>query len=148
ALVEGAPDILAVALASGYGSHEAFTRAFREQFGVTPESVRERGNLDSIATMEAIKMQQTLTQLEAPRFVNGNALLIAGIGERIDEESSKAIPAQWQRFVPYIGHIIGQVGGVAYGVCCNGDDAGNTDYICGVEVANFSGVPKEFARVR
>ena len=31
-LVNGAPDILNVALDVGYGSHEAFTRAFRDQF--------------------------------------------------------------------------------------------------------------------
>ena len=31
--MKGAPDILSVALDVGYGSHEAFTRAFREQFG-------------------------------------------------------------------------------------------------------------------
>ncbi len=37
---------------------------------------------------------------------------------------------------------------VAYGVCCNGDDAGNFDYIAGVEVADFSDLPREFARVR
>jgi AraC family transcriptional regulator len=29
-LAHGAPDILAVALDAGYGSHEAFTRAFRQ----------------------------------------------------------------------------------------------------------------------
>jgi len=40
ALVGGAPEILTVALDSGNGSHEAFTRAFRDQFGVTPASVR------------------------------------------------------------------------------------------------------------
>jgi AraC family transcriptional regulator len=36
----------------GYGSHEAFTRAFREQFGLTPESVRAANaivdNIDSV----------------------------------------------------------------------------------------------------
>ena len=42
ALASGAQDILTVALEVGYGSHEAFTRAFREQFGVTPETVRAR----------------------------------------------------------------------------------------------------------
>src|SRR5437763_5391456 len=41
ALANGAPDILSVALDAHYGSHEAFTRAFREHFGVTPESVRD-----------------------------------------------------------------------------------------------------------
>jgi AraC family transcriptional regulator len=39
-LADGAPDILAIALDASYGSHEAFTRAFRDQFGLTPEAVR------------------------------------------------------------------------------------------------------------
>jgi AraC family transcriptional regulator len=36
ALAAGAPDILAIALEAGYGSHEAFTRAFRDRFQQTP----------------------------------------------------------------------------------------------------------------
>jgi AraC family transcriptional regulator len=47
-----------------------------------------------------------------------------------------------------IGHIAGQVGATAYGVCHNGDDEGNFDYIAGVAVASFSGLPLEFGRVR
>jgi AraC-like DNA-binding protein len=45
-LANGGPDILNVALDFGYGSHEAFTRAFRDQFGLTPESVRTQRHLD------------------------------------------------------------------------------------------------------
>jgi AraC-like DNA-binding protein len=45
ALAGGATNILSVALDAGYGSHEAFTRAFREQFDLTPEAVREQGDL-------------------------------------------------------------------------------------------------------
>ena len=41
-LAKGAPDILNVALEADYGSHEAFTRAFRDHFGMTPEAVRTR----------------------------------------------------------------------------------------------------------
>jgi AraC family transcriptional regulator len=33
-------------------------------------------------------------------------------------------------------------------VCCNGDDDGNFDYICGVEVSSFSELPPNFTRVR
>ena len=47
-LAKGAPDILGVALDWGYGSHEAFTRAFRDQFGVTPESVRDARSIDTL----------------------------------------------------------------------------------------------------
>jgi AraC family transcriptional regulator len=138
-----------VALDSGYGSHEAFTRAFRDQFGLTPEMLRSRGNLDNIELMEPIKMDETLlTNLEPPRFESLKTLLIAGLGERYNSETSANIPAQWQRFTPHLGHIPGQVGRTAYGVLCNGDDAGNTEYICGVEVSDFSRVPAELSRLR
>jgi len=147
-LVDGAPDILAVALEAGYGSHEAFTRAFRDQFGLTPDAIRSAGRLDAVQLMEPITMQETLIQLAPPRFVDGKALLIAGLGERYDFEGNAGIAAQWQRFVPHLGRIAGQVGKTAYGVCCNSDDAGNFDYVCGVEVADFSGIPKDWARLR
>jgi AraC family transcriptional regulator len=149
ALAQGAPDILSVALDAGYGSHEAFTRAFRDRFGQTPEAVRARRRLDTIDLMEPIKMDETLlASLKPPRFEHGKPLLIAGIGERYDGESSKAIPALWQRFAPHIGTIPGEIGKVAYGVCCNGDDEGNFDYIAGVEVADFSDLPAGFRTVR
>jgi AraC family transcriptional regulator len=149
ALADGAPDILSVALAAGYGSHEAFTRAFRDCFGVTPEAIRAERNQATLSLVEAIKMDETmLTELEQPRFENGKTLLVAGLSERYDCDSSKAIPSQWQRFVPYIGNIPGQIGGTAYGVCCNSDEEGNFDYICGVEVADFSELPPELTRLR
>ena len=43
-LAEGADDILGIALDVGYGSHEAFTRAFRDHFLLTPEQVRAPGS--------------------------------------------------------------------------------------------------------
>jgi AraC family transcriptional regulator len=50
--------------------------------------------------------------------------------------------------MPYIGNIPGQIGRTAYGVCCNSDEEGNFDYICGVEVSDFSELPPELARLR
>jgi AraC family transcriptional regulator len=145
----GAPDILTVALDAGYGSHEAFTRAFCNQFGLTPERVRARGHLNSLELVEPIRMDQTLlVELEAPRLEDGRALLIAGLGGRYTFETNEGIPAQWQRFGPYIGTIPGQVGWTTYGVCCNTDDAGSFEYICGVEVSDFSDLPEELSRIR
>ena len=149
ALSNGAPDILTLAIEAGYGSHEAFTRAFRDQFGVTPEEVRAQRRLDNLNLVEPIKMDETPnSRLQPPRFVDGKALLIAGVADRYNCDSSAAIPAQWQRFLPHFGRVPGQLGRVAYGVCCNGDDVGNFDYICGVEVADFSRLTPEWARVR
>lgn len=148
-LAAGAPDILAVALNSGYGSHEAFTRAFRDQFGVTPESIRAQAHLNNVQLMEPIRMEQLkLTNLEPPRFEDGRTLLIAGLQERYSAQTTAGIPAQWQRFAPHIGHIPGQIGQAMYGVIGNSDDAGNADYLCGVEVSDFASLPPEFSRIR
>jgi len=149
ALAAGAPDILAAALEAGYGSHEAFTRAFRDQFGTTPESVRAQRCFDTLQLVEPIKMDESLiVDLARPVIAKGKPLLVAGLGERYTSDSSKAVPALWQKFQPYLGHVPGQVGGVAYGVIHNVDDDNNFDYIAGVEVADFSGLTGEFARVR
>jgi AraC family transcriptional regulator len=149
ALVAGAADILTVALESGYGSHEAFTRAFREQFGQTPESVRAQRHVDNIALVEAVTMNHSvLKELAEPRFETRKAFLVAGLSARYDYEScGGGIPAQWQRFAPYIGSVAGQVGSDAYGVRYNSDDSG-LDYLCGVEVGEFSQLAPELSRVR
>ena len=149
ALAGGAPDILTLAMEADYGSHEAFTRAFRDHFGVTPELVRASTCLDKLKLQEPIVMDSTaLDKLQAPRFETGKPFLVAGIGERYSCESSAAIPGQWQRFHQSVDHIPGRIGKVAYGVCCNADDAGNFDYIAGVEVSDFSDLPREFTGIR
>jgi AraC family transcriptional regulator len=150
ALAAGAPDILSLALDADYSSHEAFTRAFRDHFGVTPEAVRAATCLDRLKLQEPIVMDSTLLDtLKPPRFETSKPLLVAGIGERCTHENAGAgIPNQWERFHQKVDGIPARIGNVAYGVCCNGDDAGNFDYIAGVEVADFSDLPREFARVR
>jgi AraC family transcriptional regulator len=149
ALAGGAPDILTLALEADYGSHEAFTRAFRDHFGITPETVRASTCLDHIKLQEPILMDSSLTDnLQTPRFETGKPLLVAGLGERYTCESGAAIPGQWSRFHQAVADIPGRIGQVAYGVCCNGDDSGNFDYIAGVEIVDFSDLPREFSRVR
>jgi AraC family transcriptional regulator len=151
ALAGGAPDILNLALEADYGSHEAFTRAFRDHFGMTPEAVRQAACADKLRLQEPIMMDSTRTDtLAAPRFETGKAMLVAGVGERYNhaDNGGAAIPSQWQKFHHKQAEIPDRVGKLAYGVCCNGDDSGNFDYIAGVEVSDFSDLPREFARVR
>src|SRR5215510_7261712 len=149
ALAIGAPDILTVALDSRYGSHEAFTRAFQEHFGMTPEAIREQGHLDNVKILEPIKMEETLkTSPPTVRFENGKVLFLAGIVNRYTCETSAGIPSQWQRFMPHIGTIPEQIGRTAFGLRYNSDDDGNFDYLCGVEVSDFSRLPSDLTRVR
>ncbi|MBC7924449.1 MAG: GyrI-like domain-containing protein, partial [Bryobacteraceae bacterium] len=148
-LAEGAPSIIDVALDAGYSSHEAFTRAFRQQFALTPEQLRAQGHLENLNLLEPTRMDQTATlTLTSPRLVQSEAMLILGLSQRYNCEAKAGIPSQWDRFLPHMGHIAGQVGRVAYGVICNTDDAGNLEYLCGVQVTEFYSHPSEFTRLR
>jgi AraC family transcriptional regulator len=148
-LAAGSSDILAVALDAGYGSHEAFTRAFRELFGVTPETVRSQGSLNGVCLMEALSMSDEPMPIGPPRFVSGPVMLMAGLNHRYDSyESGAGIPAQWRQFAQQMNGIPGRVGDAAYGVCYNTDDEGGMDYLCAVEVGGFASVPDGFARLR
>ncbi len=134
ALADGAPDILAVALDAGYGSHEAFTRAFREQFGLTPEALRARGHCEGLDLVRALRLDHGGEfVLAAPRLVERPALTVAGLRERYSHETAAGIPAQWQRLA---GHPVPacRVGSNEYGVCIEAD-GGAFDYLCGIEIA-------------
>ena len=123
ALAAGATNILAVALDAGYGSHEAFTRAFRDQFGVTPESVRAQASLAGLTLVEAIRRDQSMTvAIEKPRIETCEALLIAGFAERMNYENVATIPRLWQKLAPHIGNTKHEIPGPAYGVKLNPDN--------------------------
>lgn len=135
-LAAGAPEILAVAIEAGYSSHEAFTRAFRDQFNCTPEMVRAQKSIENLTLVEPIKMTETIVDnLTEPRIETGRAMKLAGLSERYNCESSAAIPSLWQRFGAHIGNIQGQVGKCAYGAKYDGDDNGYFNYMCAWEVA-------------
>lgn len=147
-LASGRCGILDVALEAGYQSHEAFTRAFRDQFGVTPNQLRKSRSIHRVKTVEPLRMDEKLTNLPEPAFVDSDAILIVGIRRRYSDTTSANMPAQWQAFQPYIGSIDNQKGAVAFGVLFNSDDDGNIDYVTGVEVSQYSNVAKELDGLR
>jgi AraC family transcriptional regulator len=136
-LAAGAGDILSVAVAAGYASHAAFTRAFSDQFGRSPEQVREQG-LAGMALVEALKLIDTSTPCAIqPRHEYRGALRVAGIGARHTAATVASIPSQWQR----LDEAYGLGAEIAYGVCGNNDAEGGFDYIAGVEIRAGASVP-------
>jgi AraC family transcriptional regulator len=150
ALADGAPDILAVALQAGYGSHEAFTRAFRIQFGLSPAALRVRGHLDGVALVEPLREDPVVAvDLPPPRLVSPGPLLVAGIGRRFACDDLAGIPALWQDLHPHLGEIPGQKGSAAYGLVANMAAAGDTYfYLAGVEVSDLADLDGSFTGFR
>ena len=123
--------------------HPRVPRPFRGHARNGPRSTC----LDRLKLQEPIVMDSTaIDNLQAPRFETGKPFLVAGIGERYTcEQRRRAFPASGSAFTRSVDSIPGRIGKVAYGVCCNGDDAGNFDYIAGVEVVRLF---RPAARVR
>jgi AraC family transcriptional regulator len=149
ALQGGARDIFGVALDSGYASHEAFTRAFRDYFGMTPDAVRSGATLDLTLLKEPIDLTHSLPvkALEFRLEIRG-AFAAAGITCRYAINQRGKIPSQWERFIPHIGNIPGQRGMAAYGIFFNSDESGDMDYMCAVEVADAARVTEDLKTIK
>ncbi len=151
-LADGAPDILQVALAVGYGSHEAFTRAFRDQFGLTPEEARSRRSLASLELVEPVRMPDKPSVLSAPnRFFKAEAMLFAGLRKYFRFEDRAGIPTLWQAFGPMIGTVPGEIAGAAYGLNlapADPDDHKGFDYFAAVRVKSLDQLPEGMSGAR
>ena len=138
ALATGARNILALALDAGYGSHEAFTRAFRERFQQTPESVRERGSVDGLELVGPLELRPNANvRLDAPRIVEDQIIRVVGLVERCSFDTTITIPAQWQRFMECYRAIPFRREDIPVGVNYSADDDGQFLYMCGAVVHRF-----------
>ncbi len=144
ALANGAPDILAVALDAGYGSHEAFTRAFREQFALTPDDIRKRRSLQSLPLVEPLTMDtDTKVRLAPPKVEQHGVMRLAGISQHYTPATMNGIADQWSRFGPLIGEMVGTAKGDSFAVIGRMDEASSGfDYFCGIPVGpNLEMIP-------
>ena len=134
-LLGGAPDILSVALGAGYGSHEAFTRAFRDQFGISPEEMRQRGLLSPIRFVEPLRMNATQPiALDEPQLETLPAATYVGLSRTYEATGLGGIPEQWEQFQQQ--HLAGltrdkipSAYGLVRNAASNGEDL---EYICAI----------------
>jgi AraC family transcriptional regulator len=144
ALAAGASDILAIALEAGYGSHEAFTRAFRDRFGQTPETVRARRSVDGLAIVGPLELRPVANvRLDPPRVVHDQIIRVVGLAERCSFNTTINIPAQWQRFMERYDDIPYKRDQIPIGVNYSADDDGQFLYMCGAEVHRFGECSRE-----
>ncbi|HWA29851.1 MAG TPA: AraC family transcriptional regulator [Rhizomicrobium sp.] len=148
ALASGAADILGVALDTGYQSHEAFSRAFKAQFGKTPEDVRKSESIDGLKRVDAIRHLETKAMtLEEPRIEKLPQQLFVGLPEFVAYGNMHTIAGQWQRFMsgPY-EEIENKVPGIPVGIATESTDEG-VHYVCAAEVSRFGKIPDGLAKV-
>jgi AraC family transcriptional regulator len=150
-LADGKTDILAVALDAGYTSHEAFTRAFSDQFGVTPDRVRKAKSVTNLKLLEAIRMSAKIDRPgHAPVRIETLSMTLVGSCETYRMSDNGGIPDQWQRFVPFLLTLDGRNKRGTFGVimeASNGDPE-SFDYLCAVEKLADIEIPKGFKTLK
>ncbi|HXQ16814.1 MAG TPA: AraC family transcriptional regulator [Caulobacteraceae bacterium] len=148
ALAAGASDVLQVALDAGYESHEAFTRAFKARFAVTPREVRRRGS-SRLALLPPLDLpEHGGAALLSPTIASASEIMAVGRRARQSFATTSAIPAQWRAFGPEIGWIRPIARPIPIGVMADLNDEGAFTYLCGLEVDDFAMAPADLDRVR
>ncbi len=76
-------------------------------------------------------------------------MLFAGIRRKHSfAEAGSGIPKQWTE-LETLWPLPNQVGNIAYGALCGGDEAAQTmEYMCAAEVESFEGLPTKLGRMR
>jgi AraC family transcriptional regulator len=146
ALANGATDILSVALDAGYGSHEAFTRAFRAQFDLTPDAVRKQQTTQGLTMIDPAKLSDDspASDAPAPRIETRSTFTVAGLAQQQSLAGTAAIPGQWQNFMMNYYESVPHkaANSIPLSVITEMDGDGHFQYLCGVEVAKATDLPR------
>lgn len=141
-LQAGSPDILQLALECGYGSHEAFTRAFSACFGVLPSALRRHPSDYSLSLTKEIQVNRDMIMpLAEPVIKQRGAFSVVGL--MLDSaEGMGSIPALWTEFNAQRSAF--NEGEQSYGICLPAAEPGNFRYLAGTCSAT---VPAGMTRV-
>lgn len=147
-LSEGEPSLAELSFDCGFESQEAFTRAFRRQFGVPPgrykrEAAAQHPDKKETTMSESASVQ--LTQMEG--LTHREDFTIAGLRAKFDESNKGGIPALWPRLLACLP-LKGQVDRRTYGAIWT-DNPGQSaaNYMAGVEVKGEAPLPAGFERL-
>jgi AraC family transcriptional regulator len=145
ALVESDRRILEVALDWQYDSHEAFTRAFKRAYGVTPLAFRRRGifvPLRAPLSLADIQPPGVRGVMMETRTVDLPAMRVVGL-EYVGKNEDEEIPALWDVFLPRGSELQGPKSDcVCLGVCGDACEDGSFRYVAGCEVEADAPVPQ------
>jgi AraC family transcriptional regulator len=132
-----APALIDLAFDCGFESQEAFTRAFKQVFGVTPGRFRRDPAREQSAARE-YAMSQTPTPKPNVTILDGltrkDAFVVAGLSAHIAKDNTQEIPALWPKLMRH-APLQGQKGKVGYGLCYGSNmEEGSFNYMAAVEV--------------
>ncbi|MBN2830478.1 MAG: AraC family transcriptional regulator [Candidatus Cloacimonetes bacterium] len=148
-LVFSSTPIKEIAIRYQFESQAAFTRAYRNCFGVTPGKLRR--DVKIITRFEPVSLQGTIIQQGEKKMktkiVNRDSFKVIGL-DCYCSQIENTIPQLWDRFMKVM-HQVPNVkpSQACYGVCLTKDEVHVTPesefrYIAGLEVTSFDEIPE------
>jgi AraC family transcriptional regulator len=146
------PDLKLVDLAfdCGFESQEAFTRAFKRVFGVSPGRFRNGFAVEPIEGQYPMTLHtaQNTSVVQLPELVTLPGFCLAGPARRFDEATKAEIPQLWSSLIgalPFAGQVESWA---TYGVVSSADRVqGSFQYLAGVEVEPDCTPPPGFSSI-
>lgn len=140
-------DIIYVALDAGYGSHEAFSRAFAAAFGCQPSALRRGTPLSTLALTEPLPMTNPIDiTLAPPRIETRPAFVVTGMADHFTFDSIPAIPALWAAFNEDQNKLT-SVQACAYGISYDTTGGDGFRYLAGFATAPDAATPDGMTRL-
>lgn len=155
-MLSGEERLIEIALTSGYDSQEAFTRAFKSMFGMTPGQFRKFGRMPLEKKPATVDMMMHLEEglTMQPAFEEHAEELVIGIGASFSENPFWQINKLWDEFNRRENEIPNLSGNYSLGVCMSKHPdipikEGDTFvYIAGRPVSSLSEVPQGMVAVK
>ena len=150
--------VLDVALLAGFESQEAFARAFKRAFGLTPQQYRSTGS-KSLLLRKPPASEDYLQHVEhsvsrAPEIYRQAALTLVGLRTlfySVDSEKNNVgqeLPPLWSAFLPRLGEIRNSVPGICYGVLRQDPgDGERLEYHAAIAVTRIDTLPEGMSAV-
>lgn len=139
--------ILDLALDCQFDSQEAFTRAFKTLFNMTPAQYRKINEPFRLLYKKPFSeadmdfLQSGISMV--PDIIEQPTMKVVGIASQYDD-GDLSLPKLWSAFRPYRDKIPNRVGSDFFGIYENYEESeDNTTfvYVCSAQVANFDEVP-------
>ncbi len=150
--------VLEIALGAGFDSQEAFTRAFKKAFGVTP--ARYRKSHQSIPFLRKVRFDEDyLRHLHGgvslePEVSVQPARVMVGLSTRFfgsDSEKNNfgaKLPALWGAFMPRLPEVAREPRPTGYGLIQQvGAHTDELEYLVAIEVSPDAAVPSDMVRL-
>ena len=149
-LAGGRKRIIEIALDYQFQSQEAFTRAFKDCFGINPSAFRKRGGAHLLGAARRIDELFLIHCMEVitmePRIVKREAVKLIGLMYYGDNKNWE-IPIIWEEFIPLMKKIPSCLPvHASYGLCFYTERFSKTGlfyYLAGLPVSSLEEIPIE-----